>query len=154
MLDAKLVKPNVNKVSDKYSWGLYRFLKKCNKFRVLLVDDGSVINGEDYPSYMIFFEAHKEGNDSYGYWLKDIMQNRFLPTLTDRKRKDITGIFLEEYPRDGRCMFDRLHRGWWTMGEPRFEEISDATRKCKWCGATQTRVEKEVVKVYKEWVND
>jgi len=53
-------------------------------------------------------------------------------------------LFFKTYIKDGRCIFDREHNGWWKGGDNRFTYIN-STRRCNWCGEWQRkRIEKEV----------
>lgn len=46
---------------------------------------------------------------------------------------DITEQFWPAYERDGRCVIDRKHTGWFANDEDRFT-IVGGTRRCNWCG--------------------
>lgn len=51
---------------------------------------------------------------------------------------DITDLFWPEYERDGRCVIDRDHTGWFQNDGDRFTVIGN-TRRCNWCGEWHER---------------
>ncbi len=161
-MDLKAIKPAIKGESDKYSWYLYRFLEKQVKQR----DIGKYVpkqikvywlNKSRWDGRLLSFDDENVdinqvfispfGGKS-GYSLSTIMTKGkatqyYLP-WSDEDLVDITNWFFSTYQKDGRCMFDRSHNGWFQGDKERFTFINN-TRRCNWCGKWHTKeIHKEV----------
>lgn len=63
-----------------------------------------------------------------------------------RKVVDITDEFWAAYERDGRCVIDRAHTGWFANDTDRFTFIGN-TRRCNWCGEWHTHTLKKSTQI-------
>ncbi|MGG3890251.1 hypothetical protein [Metabacillus fastidiosus] len=174
MIDINKIKPKVKDESDKYSWNLYNFLNRLfNKSGV----------GKYYKKQLEIHWLHNSRWDgSYLEFNKDklnLNQILILPSGKQHYRgtfyelslimgkgkatefalpysyetTDITEWFFNTYERDGRCIFDREHNGWWQGDKERFTYINN-TRKCNWCGEWHKKEIKKVQVIKREetWV--
>lgn len=68
-----------------------------------------------------------------------------------RQVVDITDEFWREYQRDGRCVIDRGHTGWFANDKDRFTVIAN-TRRCNWCGEWHARTFEKRTKIERQEV--
>lgn len=142
-----LIKPAKNRVSDKFSWNIYRYLRDNARtdVRICLCKksffDGSEIKYDQSKSIHAIQLYIFIGNGFIGNRIYDIMgrgehskiksyswvdyHNEFI---------DITQQFFDEYLMIGRCIFDRNHRMWWVGGDNQYSQVDECLRECKWCG--------------------
>lgn len=179
MIRSKEFKPQVSKVSDKYSWNLYRLFKNIEELQkvnpVFVVRfywyKKSFINGNEVifdpsksltPSQVLIILEYPKGQVRVGIKLGSVLaltpnqEINFscMGIFSLTNLVDVTDWFLSTYKKDGRCIFDREHSGWWVGGEDRFLRINKKSRKCLWCGQFHKRkIKKQVVVERKEeWV--
>jgi hypothetical protein len=173
-MDIKKIKPKVKGQSDKYSWNLYKFLEKQVKqrdvgnfapkqLRVYWLHhsfwDGSYLefNPNKLNHRQIIISPF--GGKGSGYFLSHILPDGMkkecyaLSVYHPDEFSDITNWFFTTYERDGRCIFDREHSGWWSGEENRFTYINN-TRRCNWCGQWHKKEIHKIVKIKREevWV--
>jgi hypothetical protein len=176
MLDINQIKPKVKGQSDKYSWNLYNFLNKLYKKR----DVGKYIknqmeivwltnarwNGEHIEfdpnnlnkglNQLLIIPLGIENCRSF-YSMNSIMREgkamEFALVWKKEELVNITDWFIENYIKDGRCVFDRNHDRWMQYTENRFTYVN-STRKCNWCGEWHKKeIHKEVkIKRKEVWV--
>lgn len=166
-IDVKSIKPKRSKISDKYSWNLYQFLKKHPHYRVFwmekdrffgdLVKFSEIERARNISSHIVIGYST---NTYSGAFLGDIMQKSNPTTwslmLYDPKWfTDITDWFIDMYQKIGRCAFDPKHTAWYKGDEDRFIEVTNNTKKCRWCGEWfEKKIEKRVeIKRYERWVS-
>jgi len=172
-MDISNIKPKVNGQSDKYSWNLYNFLNKLYKKKVegkyyekqLEIHwlhnsrwDGSYLefdkNNLNMNQMLILPLGKKHGRTFYSLSAvlgKGKATEFALPYSYELT--DITDWFFETYIKDGRCIFDRTHNGWWQGAEDRYTYVNN-TRKCNWCSQWHKKEIKKVQKITREveWV--
>lgn len=129
---------------SKYSENLAKFIKsQRNKLysRVLLRehdDDGNPVTQWEMQ-HIIIGLCHD--GDVCGAYLNRILcgipQTWCFLGLADQVI-DITDEFWREYQRDGRCVIDRQHAGWFANDKDRFTMVGN-TRRCNWCGEWHNR---------------
>jgi hypothetical protein len=130
LTNANLIKPNISGVSDKFSWNFYKYIKKHGVNQRILFDgrDGKPIHPMNI--YVL--------NRTIGNTLLEIMTghgiNYDFSMYLLNKYTDITEQFCKQYLRQGRCMFDPEHNGWWLGDESRFTMINKNSKRCRWCG--------------------
>ena len=138
-----MFRPKVDKVSDKYSWNLYKFYKKYKSVKVY----SDVKEGWQWQN--IFMCTREDGNLILGKHLNYIMWNNYKCTLYNQYKEDypydITEEFLKEYERVGRCLVLPL-------GDAHKFILSEdgKTRECEYCG----KVEKLKERVVEYWSDD
>ena len=150
---AEKIKPKVKGKSDKYSWNLYKWVKKKGFYPKVWFDTENRLNGEklefdkeNFPTYQLWIGgSDKEGLWFYGSSLRSILSPRckeWANPWMANKHIDITDWFWNEYIKIGRCIWDKSHDGWLENADERFAYVGN-TRKCKWCGKWQA---KEIIK--------
>lgn len=155
MINAELFRPKVRGESDKFSWGIYRFLKKHPGIRIMYYSKNDM--GEDEPfdpkksqRPRKIFMLHS-GSAMIGISVSQAMDGKlheYAFSVWDCKKfVDITDWFFKEYAMIGRCLFDREHFGWWWGDGQRFTHINKHSRRCNWCGEWQHRTIKKVVQI-------
>lgn len=150
----KQINPNQDKniYNAKYSEGTYRWLNKYKKKDIKIYwnkrspVDGKITefdfkNVAAYPTQIIF--CYEEFGDLFGTQWNTIMRNSYKVVdycLWKDNFEDITDVFLKEYLKIGRCLFDKEHINFvlgkdhaYVKDEERFEYIN-GIKKCKWCG--------------------
>lgn len=148
-MDLNKIKPKIKAESDKYSWNLYKFLRKIHKDKHvknqmrIYWNHHSRIDGEWLPftekipnTMQIVIAPY--GDKSCGYFMSSVLMkgNCELFSLCAWKEddfRDITDWFFKTYEDIGRCIFDGNHSGWLLGDENRFTYINN-TRRCNWCG--------------------
>lgn len=141
---------------SKYSENLAKFRKSArNKIysRVLLLnrdDTGNPVTHWEMQHIIIGF-AHD--GDVCGAYLNRILcgnpQTWCFCGLAAHVT-DITEAFWPLYERDGRCVIDRSHTGWFANDADRFTLVG-TTRHCNWCGQWHDRsVSKQTKTVRRE----
>lgn len=174
VIDLNDIKPKVRDESDKYSWNLYRFLDKLfkekdvgkyykNQLNVCWLHrsrwDGEYkdLDLNHINLNQVIIIPNGLDNDRSFYSLRSILgqgkaERFYLPWSKD-ELTDITEWFFETYKKDGRCIFDREHSGWWQGSDDRFTYINN-TRRCNWCGEWHKKeIHKEVIIKRREiWV--
>jgi hypothetical protein len=165
-IDLKQIKPKVRGESDKYSWNLYKFLNKLFKdkefgkyyqnqieFHFLNKSrwDGSWVefDPEEVNSRQVIIIPYGLGNCRTFYSLESILtkgrsENFALP-WGENELTNITEWFAGNYPKLGRCIFDKNHTAWMQGTDNRFTYVKN-TRKCNWCGEWH---KKEIIKEVK-----
>lgn len=173
MIDLNKIKPKVKGESDKYSWNFYNFLNKLTRKRV----EGKYIKKQleihwlhnsrwdgKYLEFnkdklninqIIILPYGKEYGGSF-YNLDPILRKGWATEfsgLSSSETTDITEWFFKIYERDGRCIFDREHNGWWQGSDNRFTYINN-TRKCNWCGQWHKKEIRKVqtIKRVETWI--
>lgn len=160
------IKPKVKGISDKYSWNLYKWLKKtkCKKLTVwfntksawdgskLEFDKNNIKIGQIWIGFVDKGWLH-------GSSLNSILNGNFQEWANPWMAKshiDITEWFWKEYIKDGRCIWDRNHDGWLAYDKNRFTYVNKNSRKCNWCGEWQHRkIEKEtIIKRHEIWKSE
>lgn len=126
------IRPKQSKISDKYSWNLFKYLQKygIKNHRILFDSNDS---GGFHPMNIYVM------NGTIGRSLHSIMGDarKFrccLSLYPLDTYEDITEAFWKQYLLLGRCMFDERHAGWWTGGDSRFTVINKNAKRCNWCG--------------------
>lgn len=165
------VRPAVYLRSDKFSWRLYRHLKKRpypHTLRVL----AHQLDRSDTRTFVPFsvttaqpaqlFIGYRDEEDwGSGAFLSDIINpsNNSGPSWWAFPPRmfihaiDVSDWFWPEYARIGRCVWDREHSGFMSGAEERFiTEAGEGTRLCTWCGQRQRLVTKRKVIRVDSWV--
>ena len=176
--DASKVKPQKSKLSDKYSWNLYRVFKFLEKegqrspsmdYRIFYYEksplDGHIVGFNPQESlhaghcFIAKIYPHDQGTASIrmsevlGMTPNQRIDFYCYDFSLDRNHLlDITDWFWNEYVKSGRCIFDREHNGWWKGGETRFTQINRNSRKCNWCNQHQKRDIKKIVTIERKEV--
>jgi hypothetical protein len=163
-LDINKFKPKDIKISDKYSSNLYKFLKKYNKqgynkvyFNPVDNYDGHLIelDMESLPFANIYMGNMIEG-DVIGNSLARIVTGQTLYKLSCNINVkdewiDITKEFWKRYEAIGRCLFIG-HNSWYQDDyNTRFTYADEITRVCNWCGKTERKRIKEIIKHKEIW---
>lgn len=172
--DLSCIKPKVKSISDKYSWNLYKLLHKItsnrdtgkyvkNQLRVYWRKsswfDGKITEFKDVEridTRQILISPFGKGSF---YNLGNIMGERgnqeWALIYPESDLEDVTEWFFNTYERDGRCVFDREHRGWWKGEDGRFTySENESKRICSWCGVTQHKHIEKVVKEVITWESE
>jgi hypothetical protein len=161
-LDINKIKPKNQKISDKYSAYLYKFLMKqpsCNHVYFNPIDgyDGHIvefdINNLLYCN--IYLGRRKQGSDVIGKSLHGIITQGKYNDLGcycfTNDWIDITEEFWKIYEQIGRCLFIG-HNSWYQDdNNTRFTYTDDDTRVCNWCGKTEHRRFEEIIKHKEVW---
>lgn len=172
-MDLTKIKPRVKSESDKYSWNFYRFLERITKGR-----DGKYIKNQLEIHWLhhsrldgsfLEFNPNKLNtmqliilplginNGRSFYSMSSIMrEGRATEFALPWKKEELTNItdwFFDTYERDGRCIFDREHNGWWRGSDNRFTYINN-TRRCNWCGEWHIKEIEKKVKIERKvkWI--
>lgn len=131
MVELNLIKPKVDKVSDKYSWNFYKFCKKNKPYKVM-----SRVK-ENYIWNDLFIVTQEEFSYLYGKHLNTIMwDNRDLKVIIAYKELypyDITVEFLENYIEIGRCLVVPCGTHEWKYNKEQTE------RCCVYCGKVEVK---------------
>lgn len=143
------IKPKVKGESDKYSWNMYRFLKRHkleNIFGVMSKDGMMVgtVDSEGLSGCLVRSIISSGYRLPIEFWFdKSIFGLRIMP------------LYLEEYQRVGRCLMLDHDEPWISGDDNRFRTIGN-TRRCNWCGKWQHRTIKKIVKLTRKevWEND
>lgn len=165
------IRPKKSHRSDKYSWNIYRYLKKYINFDIHICwykekKSLGTYEGFDKKSSLrgmqifIILGGLDKGN-LCGTRIYDLQHKgnhselvTFSFCLFDPKSfTDITEWFFLKYQRIGRCIFDRTHSGWWADSEERFTQINRKSRRCNWCGEHQRRsiIKAVTIKRSEQW---
>ena len=143
-------------ISDKYSWNLYRFLKKFI---------GKEVWSFQSPKGRIFLailqKPGKKGQDNFGNFLNTIQMNNINAKVDYyswvnedfTQYKEITETFFKEYQTKGRCAIDKDHEGWLSGTKNRFTQIDAETKKCNWCGVILKKKTRLIEEIYWEVKN-
>lgn len=139
----KSVQPKINGKSDKYSWNIYRYLKR-HKGEDIRVFKGLIIGC--MSSNGIIGNTIKELMSSYTrqeYWFDGEWE-----TLEEH------GWF-EKYQKIGRCLLIAHNHAWYEGEDTRFTYVNN-TRRCNWCGQWQHKELRKVVKreIKEQWRDD
>lgn len=156
--DLSEVKPAVAGRSDKYSWNLYRWLRKQSKDRwwphIGVYRPPAT---EPCRRLIVGYRPPSEGGWIYGSYMNSVLCSgtkeiyAFAPPTLLATYDDITAEFWADYLRIGRCIFDPNHT-WGMIGdEARFSSLSPSKRRCNWCGATMHRHTRREVKTVETW---
>ena len=154
----KSVKPAVARCSDKYSWLLFRYLKRAKRpdhLRVLAHQGCRADNktfrpfSKDNAQPAQLFIGFMDDGWGCGAFLDDIIGARirvssaaFSPCVFVYA-VDVTDWFWPVYQRIGRCIWDMEHDGFMADTRGRFQvEPGGKARVCNWCGQRQTLVTK------------
>ena len=160
----KDIKPN-GKTSDKYSINLWKYITKHQGEMRVFYEQTEYSVKEDCE---IFVPFDPNNIKPYKVWIGQLSEDWYYvghlstilgngkekftqwanPWLKSKQPLDITEWFWKEYIKNGRCLFDKDHSGWWIGDEDRFYHINKNNKKCKWCGAMLKR-EIKTVKVIK-----
>ena len=140
----KSIKPKQRFKSDKYSWNIYRYLKKNMIFGDIKVLD---------TSFGIMFCYNMDKVGFSGRTIHSILQSGPYSALDNycylryysTEYKDISDEFFKKYSQVGRCYFDEDHNGWWSGDEHRFTDINRNCKRCNWCGKDLRRTIETVV---------
>jgi hypothetical protein len=180
-LDLKKIKPKDIKISDKYSANLYKFLKKTGYGNVYFnTNNGTMkeketieLDWNNLRAYNIFIGSNimddtynmNDENINFGQVIAKRLNSilsgvkiyqtgaycAFGHYWVNRDWIDITEEFWKRYEQIGRCLFID-HDGWCQDdNNTRFKYIDEDTRICNWCGKTEHRRIKEVVKHKEIW---
>lgn len=140
----KSVRPEIDGKSDKYSWNIYRYLKKNLKGNVEVFSDGTqAIIGESYQGEVI------------GVPLLSLMKNFSSSNYCFSWHLTELPKFLNDYQRIGRCLLIPHDHPWYEGEDKRFTYVNN-TRRCNWCGQWQHKEIHKVVKreIREEWRDD
>lgn len=167
MKDAKGFSPKAHGISDKFSWRLYKFLKKHKNLRIMYYRKtpmGKIVEFDPTKSqHLMQLFAMIDGLSLAGACFNSIMSNSeywneiyAFDVWGVDNFVDVTDWFFKEYARTGRCMFDREHSMWWQGKENRYTFINANSRRCNWCGEWQRRkIEKQItVKRENVWARE
>lgn len=151
MIDAEKFRPKKRGESDKFSWNIYRFLKRHPGVRVMYYfnpveyirsfDPNKSLNS--MQTFLLHPGPGMSGVRVHGLMMRqskfgEIQQASYC--LWDKERfTDITDWFFKTYERIGCCIFDREHSGWWRGEGNRFTYINKHSRRCNWCGEWHER---------------
>jgi hypothetical protein len=175
--DSSKVKPAKARVSDKYSWNLYRFFRFLEKegvkhpsmdYKILYYKkspvDGSIVEFKPTESlhagHIFITKVYPSDQGTASRRISEIFgmsPNKRIEfycydfSLESKHIVDITEWFWDEYVKHGRCIFDREHIGWWQGDDVRFTTIGQDTRRCNWCGEVQEKTVEEVVVKQEKW---
>lgn len=157
-MNYKDCKPKDEKVSDKYSSNLYKFLKKYKDtyskvyFYPINNWDGSEVKFDinNLATEQVYIGKVVD-DDIIGKSLMNIITGQKIYAVScyyNAKNDwiDITEEFWTRYKDIGRCLFIR-HNGWYQDDyNTRFEYLDDSTRKCNWCSKIQhKRIEEKIL---------
>lgn len=160
-MNLNLIKPKIKNESDKYSWNLYKYLKKYPNSKVYydkinsFTDNEQMYNKDNLTKNDVIIGNICE-NSIVGVTLSQLLMK--VPSMqfwyggAKKTHVDITNQFFNDYIEIGRCLFDSTHDGWLRNTDNRFTYINDEQRKCNWCGIEQHKEKKEVVKIIEKWV--
>lgn len=147
------IKPKTPEVSDKYSWGIYKWLKtNGTNFRVLL--DPSK---DKTLTRRLNFISDEGGRGTIGSNVHSIMTGQrtlYCFSLCPlHKYTDVTDWFWSNYLRFGRCMVDPEHSMWFLSDDGRYTMINKNSKRCNWCGKYFKRdIKKQVsIKRVEHW---
>lgn len=158
--DIYKIKPLVDRESDKFSWNLFRFMRKNSKRDNLRVYYDNRDNDLDFNSilqpYKVFI-GYKEDDDDdnmTGSKLSSIitsfgnsqLQMGYLMKCNGFNVDewiDITEEFWDAYDKRGRCLFF-IHGSWIQGFETQFTE-HDNIRICTWCGVKEKKIVTETM---------
>lgn len=141
------VQPKLKGTSDKYSWNIYRYLKKHKgeDVRVFSSTNNTGVIGRKHPGGVIGCDLGSliRSTRIQEYWFDD-----------NWNLKEITK-YLDEYQRVGRCLLIPHDFVWYEGEDTRFTYVNN-TRKCNWCGQWQHKELHKVVKreIREEWRDD
>lgn len=143
----KSVQPKTRRESDKYSWNIYRYLKKHLGRDVKVFENprGVKVIGEEFLDGI-----SGDGLDSL---IRSLRAQEFWFDI-NWNLKEQKG-WLEEYQRVGRCLLLPHDYLWYEGEDTRFTYVNN-TRKCNWCGKWQHMNLHKIVKVKLEkvWKDD
>lgn len=159
-MDLILIKPKVKNESDKYSWNLYKYLKKYPNSRVYynkfnsFTDERQVYNKNKLTKNDVLI-GRNSGNSIIGFTLSMLLMKvpsmQFWYQNAYDTHIDITEEFIRDYIEIGRCLFDQSHDGWLRNNDNRFTYLEEDLRKCNWCGIEQHKEVEEVIKYVEKW---
>lgn len=139
----KSVQPRTRGESDKYSWNIYRYLKRHT--------------GDDIRVFKGFIIGQKSSGGIIGNFIKELMStyNRQEYWFGDEWELLEEPNWLEKYQRVGRCLLIPHDFVWYEGEDTRFTYVNN-TRKCNWCGQWQHKELHKVVKreIREEWRDD
>jgi len=149
-IDINLIKPQIKKESDKFSWGLYKCLKKNKNYSKVFFSTWNPMNGSKVEldwdnlniSNIIIGFGDAEKRRVSGERLRNIVSGTTMEycfDYTPREFIDITDEFWERYQKIGRCLLFPHHKKFWLQGEKNRYTYVNGTRKCNWCGKWQKK---------------
>lgn len=128
------IKPKIPKVSDRYSWSIYQWVKtNGTNFRVLL--DPSE---DEILTRRLYFIRNEGGRGTVGSNVHSIMSGQrtlyCFSLYPLHKYPDVTEWFWINYLRFGRCMVDPGHSKYFLGDDERYTMINKNSKRCNWCG--------------------
>lgn len=152
----KKIRPKESGVSDKYSWNIYRFLRKYRNWDIKVLDTkewGRIFSFSIHP------DNGEKSNLECGYSGRSIQAiltlnwNQSLETYfylsPCKEYQDITEDFFKKYLLIGRCIFDPDH-SWYHDSKIRYTQVTKNSRRCNWCGEYFKRVIVKKAKITRE----
>ena len=149
------IKPPTSSCSEKYSWNLYRFLKKYSKKNNIYVYKGfnEISRSEQYFFAITICGNGANGADNIGIFEYDprgkskaaTLEALSYSTLDFSKFHEVSHEFFAEYLKDGKCAFAHPTHQDDINNADRFESINDNTKRCRWCGKIFRRTTKEII---------
>lgn len=157
------IKPTNEKISDKYSSNLYKFIKKYkNKYTKVFFHPISNWDGSEVKLDMNNLDGSQvyigeiSDEDMTGKSLMNILTGQKIYTVhcyynIKNDLINITDEFWDKYVDVGRCLFIG-HNGWYQDDcNTRFTYLDDKTRKCNWCEKIQHKRIEEMVRKKEIW---
>lgn len=148
----KNIKPQVTGKSDKYSWGIYKYLMQLDRegkiedckvmwYRRSQWDSRIITEFEERKDHIlnhIFLLTNHGGliGVNCGRVMQGKTENFFYEAFGPDNFKDITEWFEKEYTIKGRCLFDEQHDTWFIGAENRYSIQDENKKVCTWCGCT------------------
>jgi hypothetical protein len=147
-------KPLKDRMSDKFSWNLYRFFKKyggrdLSKIKIFLSTENKWSSGGILISC---------GETEYGI-IGEILESIFYGRVSaseysrDKYKYEVTDKFFEMYKNKGRCNFYPAHSWNFTGMSPEGDRI----RTCEYCGKIEVEKKEKVIVeniTFEEWNPD
>lgn len=149
------IKPPTSSCSEKYSWNLYRFLKKYSKKNNIYVYKGfnEISRSEQYFFAITICGNGANGADNIGIFEYDLrnkskaatLEASSYSTLDFSKFHEVSHEFFADYLRDGKCAFTYPTHQDNINSAIRFESLNDNTKRCRWCGKIFRKTTKEII---------
>lgn len=138
------IRPQTTNPREKYSWNLYRFLRRKEVRENIRVYEGKASNTESIQYFFAVTKCASPQEDTgnvgiFEFILRTRRDNEKIEMLSYcdhdfSSMKDVTEKFLQEYQKIGKCAFHEPEHELYIRNTDRFEIIDDKTRRCKWCG--------------------
>lgn len=168
-IDLKLIKPKNIKKSDKYSKGIYKYLKDNPRYRRVWYDETYYAPDSDDKYIRIPFDVNMMNLRHLYFGIPEpgtvCITGKSINSLIHGGKGsqktfsymnykcsnyiEVTKEFYEKYIEIGRCIYG--HGIWIADDEERFTYRDVKHRKCNWCGHEEQLVEKTYTYTYDVW---